>query len=201
MNAMTRRRRAILASLCCGAALAAAGAAVRIDAAAAPARFVVQGEVEGIYPGIETTLNATATNPGTSDLTVISVDVTAGDAGPSCPADLLYFRDLYFGDGAPSVVVPAGGQAVVPLTIRLDAAAPDACQGATWPLEFAALGTSDAGDRPVALDPGSQTLPATGAPVGALFVAAAALVLVGAVSLGGGSLADAPGRTRRRRST
>jgi hypothetical protein len=51
---------------------------------------------------------------------------------------------LEVGDSQETAEVPALGTGTVPLDVRMSMSAPDACQGATWPLEFAgtAVGTA-----------------------------------------------------------
>jgi hypothetical protein len=68
--------------------------------------------------------------------------VTVLDASPACPASVLEISD-----SQASVVVAPGGTATVPLDVRMSRGASDACQGATWPLEFTgtAVGTPTSG--------------------------------------------------------
>lgn len=93
--------------------------------------FELAGEVGGLYPGVNTTLDVEVTNPYRFAIRVISTTVTVLDARPACPASM-----LEIGDSQAPVEVPPGGVATVPLAVHMSADAPDACQGATWPLEF-----------------------------------------------------------------
>jgi len=93
--------------------------------------YEIAGEVDGLYPGAETTLNARVTNPHPFAVRVIATSAAVLDASPGCPASM-----LEIGDSEATVDVPAGGTGTVPLHVRMSRSAPDACQGATWPLAF-----------------------------------------------------------------
>jgi hypothetical protein len=160
-------------------------AALLLEAAMAPSvhaqdGFSIAGEVDGLYPGAEATLEARVTNPHPFTIRVISTSATVFDASPSCPASML---DI--GDSETSVDVPPRGTGTVPLEVRMSLSAPDACQGATWPLEFSGTAVSDG---PGAL-PGTGMISTGGS---ALLVAIGAAVMVGALI--------AVGRERRRRA-
>ena len=148
--------------------------------------FVIAGEVDGLFPGAETTLDARLTNPHPFPIRVISTSVIVLDASPGCPASM-----LQIGDSQMTIVVPAGGTGTVPLHVRMSRSAPDACQGATWPLEF--TGTA------VGMAPGTPPDTSMGEPwpsmpdprsLAALFAIGAAITLAGLLVLG---------RDRRRR--
>jgi hypothetical protein len=98
--------------------------------------FEITGEVGGLYPGAEVTLQTRVTNPHPFPIRVTSVAATVGDAGPGCPASM-----LEVGGSEEAVEIPAGETRSVPLAVRMDRTAPDACQGATWPLEFRGTAT------------------------------------------------------------
>ena len=141
--------------------------------------FTIAGEVDGLYPGADTTLNARVSNPHPFAIRVISTTVTVLDASPACPASM-----LQIGDSQASVVVPPGGSGTVPLDVQMSRGAPDACQGATWPLEF----TGTAAGTPTSGLPETSMLDPRG-PVA--LVAMMAVLLVGVLIVGG--------RERRRR--
>jgi hypothetical protein len=124
--------------------------------------FVITGEVTGLYPGIVTMVSADVTNPFEITLRVISVS-----AVPSAPSDGCSDQHLVVEPAAPDALLAAGARTSVPLDVTLDRSAPDACQGATFQLEFQGAA--------VALDP--TPLPTTGADT--RLVAAIALVVVG----------------------
>jgi hypothetical protein len=94
--------------------------------------FAITGQVDGLYPGADMTLNARVANPYPFTIRVTSLGVTVRDAGPACPASVIEVQDSRAqGD------IPSNATGTVPLEIRMDPTAPDACQGATWTLTFA----------------------------------------------------------------
>lgn len=137
--------------------------------------FELSGEVDGLYPGADTTLDAVVTNPYRFAIRVISTTVTVLDASPACPASM-----LEIGDSREAVEVPPGGTRTVPLAVRMSLRAPDACQGATWPLEFSgtAVGTATTGlPETSMIDPRHPMV----------LAAIGAVVLIGALIAGGRS--------------
>jgi LPXTG-motif cell wall-anchored protein len=169
-----RRAGGVAASLIAAFALASLGA----PPAHARDEFEIAGEVDGLYPGAETTLDAVVTNPYPFAIRIMSTSAMVLDAGAACPASM-----LEVGDAQATVDVPAGATGIVPLPVRMDMSAPDACQGATWPLMFTGTAVrTDVGGLPGTnvLDPERQ----------------AALALIGSVLLVGGLLVA---RRRRRR--
>jgi len=147
-------RRTRVAVAIVAAALAAAGAAQLATAAKGgngggggggggggpkPANakpLVVSGFVEGLYPGGTSTLQVTVTNDNNVAIAVASVRVDASDAGPSCPASVLTFTPPPAG-----LFIAAGATTNVPVGVTMAADAPDACQGATFPLRHTVTGT------------------------------------------------------------
>jgi hypothetical protein len=135
--------------------------------------FQITGEVDGLHPGAGATLEARVSNPHPFAIRVISTSATVLDANPGCPASMLEIGDL-----TAAVLVPPGATATVPLDVRMRVGAPDACQGATWPLEFngTAVGTPTSGL------PGTSMIdprdPATLVAIAAALLAAA-LVAIG----------------------
>ncbi len=147
--------------------------------------FGLSGDVDGLYPGVETTVQATVTNPHAFAIKVTSVSVASLDASPQCPGSLLAVGDL-----TSTVDIPAGQTGIVPLTVRLDPLTPNACQGATWPLEFSgtAVETGSGGEAaPAPSGPsasgqsggGGRGLPLTGANAVGLTAIGAALLAAG----------------------
>jgi hypothetical protein len=134
--------------------------------------FAITGQVDGLYPGADMTLHALVSNPYPFPIRVTSVGATVRDAGPACPASLIEIHDSHA-----EVEIPRDASGTVPLAIRMDPIAPDACQGATWTLTF--TGT--------ALASGASDLPSTNTvPVHDLF----ALIAIGALIVGAGLLAS-----------
>ena len=145
---MNRSPRTRVAAALVVAALAAAGAAQLATAAkggggggggpkpSTAKPLVVSGFVEGLYPGATSTLQVAVTNDNNVAIAVASVRVDASDAGPECPASVLTFTPPPAGQ-----VIAAAASANVPVTVTMASDAPDACQGATFPLRHTVTGT------------------------------------------------------------
>ena len=100
----------------------------------ADASFSIKGSVRNLYPGKRAPLRLTVKNPNGRPITVTSIRVrVASDASrPGCVAsDLVRATSL---DAA--LRVPADSSKRVALEIELLPSAPDACQGAVFPLRF-----------------------------------------------------------------
>jgi hypothetical protein len=138
------------------------------------------GEVDGLFPGVETVVQATVTNQQTFTIVVTALTVRALDSSTDCPGSLLQFGQL-----ASTVGVSPGAATVVRIPVRLDVGAPDACQGATWPLEFSGTAVSvDSGaGGGGGGGGGGSILPPTGGTVGGIVAIAAGLVVVGHLAL------------------
>jgi hypothetical protein len=93
--------------------------------------FVVSGHVQNLRPGASRPMVITVRNPNSVAIRVTSVTMAAGTAGPSCPASALTLRPWTGG-----LVVPKRGTASTTVDVGLKPTAPDACQGARWPLTF-----------------------------------------------------------------
>jgi hypothetical protein len=152
-------------------------ALVLVELSALPVRaedgFEIAGEVVGLYPGAHATLDAQVTNPHPFAIRVITTTVTVLDAGPACPASM-----LEIGDSQASVEIPPRETGTVPLDVRMSRGAPNACQGATWPLQFTgtAVGTGSSGLPGTSMiDPRSLS---------ALVTIGAALLAIGIVAVG-----------------
>lgn len=183
-------------------ALTAASAVVLSDAQAqqrAGSDFTIDGEIDGLYPGLDSTLDAVVTNPQPVRLTVTAIEVSSSDAGPLCPASLLSFGAIVDSDS-----IAPGETEIVRIPVRVATETPDACQGASWSLEFAAQAVvqeldSDAGaglpDGDAVAPPGSGDVPSHGA-LAFTGTTPRLTVLAGTALLIGGLLAR---RTTRRR--
>ena len=97
--------------------------------------FGIHGGTTGLYPGRSQPLELTVTNPQSFAITVTSITTAVGPASAACPA-----ADLQVGPFGGSLAVPAGGRAAVAVTATLAGAAPDACQGALFPLQYTGQG-------------------------------------------------------------
>jgi hypothetical protein len=144
--------------------------------------FEITGEVDGLYPGIETTLDSRVTNHQRFTIQVTAVDVTVGDARDGCPGSLLEVV------GPDTIVdIPPGRTGTVPLTVRMSRRAPDPCQGAVWPLVFVATAVGSGDELPPGVSrplpipplPGPDEFAFTGINVLRLAVIASALVALG----------------------
>jgi LPXTG-motif cell wall-anchored protein len=118
------------------ACLVAAFALVALSASPSVAadEFEIAGEVEGLFPGADVTLDARVTNPYSFAIRVVATRATVLDASAGCPASM-----LEVGESRATVEVPARSSGTVQLPVRLSRSAPDACQGATWPLVFGGM--------------------------------------------------------------
>jgi len=149
--------------------------------AAAPAhadeqRFTLSTTYSGLYPGADVTVPVTVHNPLSYDLAVHTADVTVGDAGPGCPA-----ANLVAGSYSGDVVAAAHRDATIPIRMQMPNTAPDACQGATFPLVFTASGGpadggADTGPGGGFAFTGAASL--TGAAIGAVALLAGIMLLV-----------------------
>jgi hypothetical protein len=106
-------------------------------ATAADQQFTLTADFVGLYPNAHVTVPVTVHNPNDFDLAVHTATVEVQDASPACPSTNLEAAS-FVGD----VVVRAGGDGVVPLRMHMPSSAPDACQGASFPLVFTASATS-----------------------------------------------------------
>lgn len=88
--------------------------------AAAQETFEIEGSVDGLYPGAHRTLDVAIHNPHDVTLRINDLDVVVERAGPGCPASLLTVGRLPQSTSRPARPVP--------VTVSLQASAPDACQ-------------------------------------------------------------------------
>lgn len=99
--------------------------------------FTLSADFVGLYPDADVDIPVTVHNPQTYPIAVQSASVTIGDASPTC-TNANVTAQSFSGD----VHVPAGDDATFPLRMHMLASAPDACQGASFPLTFTATGAS-----------------------------------------------------------
>jgi hypothetical protein len=97
--------------------------------------FAVSGTVTGLYPGSTLALALTLTNRNNFPITVNSVSIAVAGASATCPAS-----NLTGGALSAPVRVAANSSSVGTLPITMARSAPDACQGATFPLAYTAEG-------------------------------------------------------------
>lgn len=96
-----------------------------------PHTFEISGEVTGLAPAVERTLTLKVENEERSTIVVESLDVAVGDATASCAGS-----NVEVGAVPLPVEVRPNGEVFLDVPIRLVATAPDACQGATFPLTY-----------------------------------------------------------------
>jgi hypothetical protein len=133
--------------------------------------FTLYTDVHGLYPNGTVTAPVQVDNPQSRLLRVLSATATVGDASAACPGSNL--------SAAPfvgSIAVAPHSVGIVPVDVHMAATAPDACQGATFPLTLRAVGELVAAQT----RPGRGGLAFTGAGDAILMTAAAiALVVIG----------------------
>lgn len=106
------------------------------NAGAAPTNdFTMSADFTGLYPGARLTAPVTVHNSRSFAIDVKAATVLVADASPTCVAGNVVAHS-FSGD----VRVPANGTTTVPVRMEMVASAPDACQGAVFPLTFAAEG-------------------------------------------------------------
>jgi hypothetical protein len=93
--------------------------------------FVVSGQVEDLRPGGAQPMVLTVRNPNRVGIRVTTLTVRAGAASAGCPASSLTLPQW-----SGSLLVPKNGTATLTVNVTLRSSAPDACQGARWPLSY-----------------------------------------------------------------
>lgn len=94
-------------------------------------RFGISGGVNGLYPGASLPLVLTISNPHEFKVVVTSVTTLVGTPNAGCSSTNLTVTPF-----SGSLPVPADGTAQLTVMATLSHAAPDACQGAVFPLEY-----------------------------------------------------------------
>lgn len=94
--------------------------------------FGISGSVSGLYPGASLPLTLTITNREPFLIVVTSISTSVGKPKAGCDATNLGVTQF-----TGELRVPSGGAAQLTVTATLAHAAPDACQGAVFPLRYA----------------------------------------------------------------
>ena len=94
----------------------------------------VTGHVDGLYPGVPSTLSAKVKNNLSRKVKVQKLKVKVGDASTDCPRTLVSVESL---KPTKKALKPRKAHKI-PVTITLSPAVPDACQNAEFPLKFQA---------------------------------------------------------------
>jgi LPXTG-motif cell wall-anchored protein len=141
-------------------------------------QFTLTTEYTGLYPSADVSVPVTVHNPEPYAIAVHTAAVLVGDANAGCPASNL-IASSFSGD----VVAPARGDAVVPIRMRMPRTAPDACQGATFPLVLTATGEPTG---PMPAEPGAGSgFAFTGGDVTTSVIVGSASLLLGLALLVG----------------
>lgn len=93
--------------------------------------FTITGRARRLSPGVTRILRLRIGDPAPFAILVRKVTVTVRDANTACS-----HRNVRVTSYTGSLRVPARGSSSLRLAIRLLPSAPDACQGARFPLEF-----------------------------------------------------------------
>jgi hypothetical protein len=94
-------------------------------------RFGISGSVTGLYPGASMPLVLTVSNHQEFTIVVTSITTSVGSPNQACVS-----ADLSVSQFIGSLSVPAKGTSNVTVTVTLTHGAPDACQGAVFPLQY-----------------------------------------------------------------
>ncbi|MEP6623649.1 MAG: hypothetical protein ABJC79_04350 [Acidimicrobiia bacterium] len=104
---------------------------VGIAHAASDRDFMLSADFRGLYPNADLVVPVSVYNPQRYDLAVHAATAIVSDASPQCPASNV-IAQTFSGD----VVVRSHERSIVPVRMQMLATAPDACQGAVFPLTF-----------------------------------------------------------------
>jgi hypothetical protein len=105
--------------------------------------FTLSAQVSGLYPNATLMAGVRVDNPQSYAISVRTASVTVGDANAGCTS-----ANLTTSPFGGAVDVAANGSGTVPIRLHMLTSAPDACQGASFPLSFEA--TAVAGADPAA---------------------------------------------------
>lgn len=100
-------------------------------------RLMLHGHTGDLYPGYVGTLRIRVRNTRSSAIILTRVRTTVGDAAPGCASQNLHVRRFR---GA--LRVPAHGMVRVQVHVQMSERAPDACQGARFPLAYSGRGVA-----------------------------------------------------------
>ena len=93
----------------------------------------IRGDVDGLYPGASTVLYARVRNRSHRPIRVLRVKTRVGSPSAACDRIALHAKRI-----RPRVVIGAHHRRRLRIPVRLRASAPDACQGAAFPLRYRA---------------------------------------------------------------
>ena len=95
--------------------------------------LVVHGRVRGLYPGASRRMRLVVRNPSSTSVRLTRVTARVANASARCHA-----RNVTIEGFAGSRAIPARGSVRILLPTRMRTTAPNACQGARFPLTFTA---------------------------------------------------------------
>jgi hypothetical protein len=111
----------------------------------APLSVMLDGTITGLYPGAQVDLTLQIRNPSQVDIQLDRLTITVGTPNrDGCPANaILVGAPASAGEGSTGLNMRLAPQGEATLTVPVSMAvgAPSACQGATFPLVYAAEGT------------------------------------------------------------
>jgi hypothetical protein len=115
-----------------------------VQLAAATPGFSISGSIGDLYPGAQTQLVLTVTNPYPMPILVQSLDSSVKDVVTNPPGEDCAATNLTIAPFAgPSFVVSErGGTATTAVAASLKLSAPDGCQDARWDLAYSGVATS-----------------------------------------------------------
>jgi hypothetical protein len=93
--------------------------------------FTITGDVAGLVPLVEGTIEVTVTNKERFDIVVDTIEVSVGDASTDCGREY-----LVIGTAPLPVIIPARSDSTLVVAARLALDVPDACQRMVWPLTY-----------------------------------------------------------------
>lgn len=99
--------------------------------------FTISGKVGGLYPGAVLPLTLTVTNKLTVPIVLTSLTTKVGAASSSCGT-----ANLAVAPFAGKLPVPAKGKASTTVQVTMAHSAPNACQGAIFPLHYRGQATA-----------------------------------------------------------
>lgn len=109
-----------------------------------PLSIALQGDVSGLYPGAVVNLALSMTNPTPLEVLVDTVDVTVGQPDAlGCPTEALLIgdaRNTVRGSIPVNTLLRAEATTEVAIRLALSDTAPEACQGAVFPLTYRSAG-------------------------------------------------------------
>ena len=113
------------------AALQRADRAAQPRAAIEPSPVRVTGEIDDLFPGVPSILPIRVRNLTDGPVRLRWVRTKVQQTGGSCDRSWLHTEQV-----TPRQLIPARGRLDLQVPVMLDPAAPDLCQGATFPLKY-----------------------------------------------------------------